>query len=155
METTPDRRRGTDPELLAWVQRETTRRDREENPERSAQLQPLETFSDEYADPTRYKTVDQARVGRESATIDGLINGECCGWPKRPTSEEVYEAMRAEKPTRRQRSMINMVLRAKFETLFGGWMEAAFTWRQVARAIGRETWLEPTQIRAINTTSSS
>ena len=145
----------SDRELLSWVQRESTRRSREENPERPAQLRPVEHFSDEYADPRKYKTVDQNRVGPKSATLRGLINAECCGWPEPPTSEEVYEAMRTETPTRRQESMINMVLRADFETLFGGWMEAAFTWRQVVRAMRRQAWLEPDRIRAINTTASS
>ena len=144
----------SDRDLLAWVQRETARRNREENPERATQLRPLEDFSDEYADPTKYKTVDQERVGRRSAMIKGLIISECCGWPQPPTSEEVYEAMRAGKPTGRQQSMIDMVLRADFETLFGGWMEAAFTWRQVARAMEGRPWLDPKQIHAINTTAS-
>lgn len=144
-----------DRELLRWVHEETARRSREENPERPARLRPLEDFSDEYADPTRYKTVDQERVGRNSRTIRGLIIGDCCGWPKRPTSDEVYEAMRAESPTDLQQSMINMVLRADFETLFAGWMEGAFTWRQVARAMGRRTWSDPQQIRAINTTANT
>ncbi len=146
---------GDQRELLAWVQRETERRNREEDPERPARLRPLEDFKDEYADPTKYKTVDQKRVGRKSATIEGMIVSECCGWPKRPTSEEVYEAMRAESPTNRQHAIIQMVLRAEFETLFGGWMEAAFTWRQIARAMGRRSWQNPEQIHEINTTASS
>ena len=154
-QTTARRTTLTGSELIAWVQQETARRDEEENPERRTQLRPLEDFSDEYADPTKYKTVKQERVGRKSATIDGMIAGECCGWPEPPTSDEVYEAMRAESPTERQQSMIDMVLRADFETLFGGWMEGAFTWRQVARAIGQRPWLNPEQIQEINTISSS
>ena len=145
-------------ELLEWAQRETDRRSREENPDAPAQLRPVDDFSDDYANPTRYKTGDRQRVGRQSATLDGLIISECCGWPKRPTSDEVYEALRAESPTNRQKSMINMVLRADFETLVGGvggWMEGAFTWRQIARAMERRTWQDPEQIRAINTTASS
>ena len=146
---------GANAALRAWAQRETARRAREENPERPARLRPLEDFSDEYADPTRYRTVDQRRVGRNSATLDGLIAGECCGWPNPPTTDEVYEAMRTDNPTSRQRSMVNMVLRADFETLFGGWMEGAFTWRQVARGIGRRACPNPQQIHAINRTAKS
>jgi hypothetical protein len=82
-------RAGSSRELLAWVRRETARRAREENLERPARLRPLEDFSDEYADPTKYKTVDQNRVGRNSATIRGLIVGDCCGWGTPPTSDEV------------------------------------------------------------------
>ena len=147
--------RGRIPALLAWVEREMARRAREENPERPARLRPLEDFSDEYADPTKYRTVDQKRIGRNSATIRGLIVGDCCGWARPPTSEEVYEAMRAEKPTHRQESMIEMVLRADFGTLFGGWMDGAFTWRQIARGMKRRTWPCPEQIHAINTTAKS
>ena len=148
-------RRGADPELLAWVERETARRSREENPDYPAQLRPLEDFSDDYADPSKYESVNQKRTGPKSATLAGLIIGDCCGWPEPPSSKEVYEAMRTERRTDRQESMIDMVLRADFETLFGAWMESAFTWRQVARAVRERTWLEPEQIRAINTTASS
>ena len=148
-------RQGADPELLAWVERETARRSREENPDHPAQLRPLEDFNDEYADTSKYRSVNQKRTGRESGTLAGLVIGDCCGWPEPPSSKEVYEAMRAERPTDRQESMIDVVLRAEFETLFSAWMEGAFTWRQVARAVRERTWLEPEQIRAINTTASS
>lgn len=63
--------------------------------------------------------------------------------------------MRAESPTDLQQSMINMVLRADFETLFAAWMEGAFTWRQIAQAMGRRTWSDPKLIRVINTTANS
>ena len=153
-ETTIRKTTITGSELLAWVRQETARRDEEENPERPTKVRSLESFSDEYADPTKYKTVNQKRIGRKSATIKGMIAGECCGWPEPPTSDEVYEAMRAERPTRRQRSMIDMVLRADFEKVFGAWMEGAFTWRQVARAIGRQACPYPKQVHAINTTAN-
>ena len=60
-----------DRELLRWVHEETARRSREENPERPARLRPLEDFSDEYADPTRYKTVDQERGGTKLGNHPG------------------------------------------------------------------------------------
>jgi len=100
--------------LAEWVRVESERRRREENPDAPVQLRPLDDFSDEYADPTRYRTVDQERVGPKSAVLQGLINGECCGWAKRPTTGEFYEAMRAEDPTTRQKSLAGILLRADF-----------------------------------------
>ena len=136
--------------LSEWINAENERRTREENPDAPAQLRPLDDFSDEYADPTEYRTVDQARVGPKSAVLQGLIDGDCCGWAKSPTSEEFYEAMRAEKPTARQKSLAGVLLRARFWDLMGAWMEAAFTWRQLARAMSRRQWQEPQRVREIN-----
>ena len=141
-------------ELREWVQREVARRSEEEDPTGRAQLRPLQDFGDEYADPTVYRTVDQDQVGPRSRMIQGLITGDCCGWPERPTSEEVYEAMQADNPTSRQQSMISMVLRARFEEVFAAWMEGAFTWRQIARAMAREACPNPEQVRAINKRAS-
>ena len=124
--------RAEDVSLAEWIKAESERRRRQENPHAPAQLRPLDDFSDEYADPTRYKTVDQARVGPKSAVLQGLINGECCGWVKQPTTEELYEAIRAEKPTSRQKSLAGVLVRADFWDLMGAWMEGAFTWRQLA-----------------------
>ena len=136
--------------VLDWVRRETARRAREEDPNRPANLRPLEEFSDEYADPARYETVDQARIGPKSATIQGLINLDCSGWVRRPTSEECYKAMRAEAPTERQESITGIVLRANFWDIVGAWMEAGFTWRQLARAMSRRSWQEPELVHDIN-----
>ena len=139
-----------DVSLAEWVKVESERRRREENPHAPARLRPLEDFSDEYADPARYRTVDQARTGPKSAVLQGLINGECCGWAQRPTTEEFYEAMRAERPNGRQKSLAGVLLRADFWELMGAWMEAAFTWRQLARAMSRRAWQEPRRVREIN-----
>ena len=136
--------------LTEWIATESERRGREENPDARVQLRPLDDFSDEYADPTEYRTVDQARVGPKSAVLQGLIDGECCGWGRPPTSQEFYDAMRADKPSARQKSLAGVLLRANFWELMGGWMEAAFTWRQLARAISGRQWQEPQRLREIN-----
>lgn len=139
-----------DMSLNEWVRVESERRARVENPDAPAQLRPLEDFSDEYADPTEYKTVDQSRVGPKSAALQGLIDGDCCGWVQRPTTDELYEAMRADEPTDRQRSLASVLLRADFWELMGAWMEAAFTWRQLARAMSRREYQNAQRVREIN-----
>ena len=121
-----------------------------EDPDAPVELRPLKDFSDEYADPTEYITVDQWQVGPKSAVVQGLIDGECCGWVKQPTSDELYEAMQAQEPTDRQRSLAGILLRADFWELMGAWMEAAFTWRQLARAMSRREYKNPTRVREIN-----
>ena len=136
--------------LQQWITTEMERRGREENPDAPAQLRPLDDFSDDYAEPTQYRTVDQARVGPKSKVLQGLIDGDCCGWAQRPTSEEFYEALQADKPSARQESLAGVLLRADFWQLMGGWMEAAFTWRQLGRAMSRRQWQEPERVREIN-----
>ena len=108
--------------LTEWIATESERRGRrgrEENPDARAQLRPLDDFSDEYADPAEYRTVDQAQVGPKSAVLQGLIDGDCCGWGRPPTSQEFYDAMRADKPSARQKSLAGVLLRANFWELIG------------------------------------
>ena len=50
--------------LTEWIATESERREREENPDARAQLRPLNDYSDEYAVPAEYRTVDQAWVFR-------------------------------------------------------------------------------------------
>ena len=133
-----------------WVRDETARRAREENHERPATLLPLEDFSDEYAEPSRYRTVEQGRVREKAGAIQGLIALDCSGWVDRPTTEEFYEAMRTKEPTRRQQSVTGILLRADFWDMVAAWMEAAFTWRQLARVVSREQHQEASLVHQIN-----
>ena len=65
----------------------------------------------------------------------GVLAGACAGWSVRPTSVELYDALRADNATSRQRSIaIVLINEVSFEEIVNAHTEGAFTWRQLARA---------------------
>lgn len=79
---------------------------------------------------------DPEATGPHSRTVRGIICGGCCGWPEPPTSEEVHEAMQAENRSARQRAVVTVLTNeASFDELMNAYIERAFTWRQLARAL--------------------
>ena len=77
-------------------------------------------------------------TGPESRVVELRLFSECAGWPEPATARELYEAMRAESPTPRQVLVMRTWLRAaSFSELLGGWIEHAYTWRELARAAHR------------------
>ena len=99
-----------------------------------------EAFPDDYTPPStllRYRpNADPAETGPRSRTIRIVISRRCCGWRTRPTTQEVYDAMRAEEPTPRQVAVMTVVLNsATFDEMVLAHLEGAFTWRQAARAM--------------------
>ena len=69
----------------------------------------------------------------------------------RPTSVELYDALRADNPTSRQRSIATVLINeASFEDLVNAHTKGAFTWRQLARAAQRQGAVPPPRIRLIN-----
>ena len=89
----------------AWSKAETERR------RHAAATHPTLAPSDAFADV--YSTADDLAAVRldadpdatdpHSQTIRGLLGGACTGCPVRPTSVELYHALRADNPTSRQR----------------------------------------------------
>ena len=70
---------------------------------------------------------------------------------QRPTSVELYDALRADNPTSRQRSIATVLINeASFDDLVNAHTEGAFTWRQLTRAAQREGAVPPPRIRLIN-----
>ena len=133
----------TPKEISSWARAETQRRSREEGPVATVVLPPLDRFSDEYAPPEMlaelHPEADPAATGPHSQTVRGIICGGCCGWPEPPTSEEVYEAMRAETRTARQRAVVTVLTNeASFEELMNAYIEHSFTWRQLAQALAEQ-----------------
>ena len=99
-----------------------------------------EAFPDGYTPPStllKYRpNADPAETGSRSRTIRIVILRRCCGWRTRPTTQEVYDAMRAEEPTPRQVAVMTVVLNsATFDEMVLAHLEGAFTWRQAARAM--------------------
>ncbi|MCY4599232.1 MAG: hypothetical protein OXF27_04865, partial [Acidobacteria bacterium] len=90
-------------------------------------------------------------TGPRSRTIRGLLGGACSGWRVRPISVELYDALRADNPTRRQRAIATVLINeASFEELVNAHTEGGFTWRQLARAARRQGAVPPVRIRQIN-----
>ena len=74
-------------------------------------------------------------TGPESRCVELRLFSECAGWRTPPVAEDLYHAMRAPEPTSRQLLVMRTWLRsASFSELLGGWMEYAYTWRELVRA---------------------
>ena len=137
----------------AWSKAETERRRHAAATQPT--LAPTDAFPDQYATADDLVAVrldsDPDATGPHSQTIRGLLGGACAGWRVRPTSVELYDALRADNPTRRQRSIATVLINeASFEELVNAHTEGAFTWRQLARAARRQGAVPPLRIRQIN-----
>ena len=137
----------------AWSKAETERRRYAAATEPT--LLPSEVFPDEYSTADDLAAIgldaDPDARGPRSRTIRGLLGGACAGWRVRPTSVELYDALRADNPTNRQRSIAAVLINeASFEDLVNAHTEGAFTWRQLARAARRQGTVPPLRIRQIN-----
>ena len=137
----------------AWSKAETERRRRAAATQPT--LAPIDAFPDEYATADDLAAAgldaDPGATGPRSQTIRGLLGGACAGWRVRPTSVELYDALRADNPTSRQRSIATVLINeASFEELVNAHTEGAFTWRQLARAAQRQGAVPPLRIRLIN-----
>ena len=144
-------RRKTD--TWAWSKAETERRRHAAATQPT--LAPLDAFPDEYSTADDLAAIrldaDPDATGPHSQTIRGLVGGACAGWRVRPTSVELYDALRADDPTNRQRSIATVLINeASFEDLVNAHTEGAFTWRQLARAARRQGTVPPRRIRQIN-----
>ena len=140
-------------ETWAWSKAETERRRRAAAARPT--LAPIDAFPDEYSTADDLAAIrldaDPDATGPHSRTIRGLLGGACAGWRVRPTSVELYDALRADNPTRRQRSIATVLINeASFEELVNAHTEGAFTWRQLARAARRQGTVPPLRIRQIN-----
>ena len=140
-------------ETWAWSKAETERR-RHAAAARPT-LAPIDAFPDEYSTADDLAAIrldaDSDATGPHSRTIRGLLGGACAGWRVRPTSVELYDALRADDPTNRQRSIATVLINeASFEDLVNAHTEGAFTWRQLARAARRQGTVPPLRIRQIN-----
>ena len=144
----------------AWIQRELARRAREEDlhpvlkrklpspAECETLLQPTEAFDDEYSKEER--DIGKGR-GETSGIIKDLLTGCCAGWGIRPTSEEFYEAMRAETPSRREQNIASVLINeATLDQILLAYWQQAFTWHQLARAMRRQGIFRAKLARFVN-----
>lgn len=125
----------TEQALRHWRETELRRRLQEEADDRADVLAPPDAFSDDYA-PANPEV--EGRRGRESSTVTGLLGGGCCGWSRQPDAAELYDAMRADRPTERQMAVAGALIgEAGIDDLLMAHLEGAFTWRQLATMIHR------------------
>lgn len=125
----------TEHELRHWREREIRRRLEEEAEGRTEPLASPDAFSDDY---TPENPEIKGRRGRQSSTVEGLLGGGCCGWSRRPNAAELYDAMRADRPTERQMAVAAALIgEAGIDDLLMAHLEGAFTWRQLAAMIHR------------------
>ena len=125
-----------------WRRRELARRLRDENPRRNGRLKAATAFDNERATAARRadcgieRQVDE--LGRNSRAVERRIASSCAGWAHRPSAAEFYDAVRAERPTQRQKSLIAMWVReASEEELFLAWAEEVYSDRMLVEAIHR------------------
>ena len=118
-------------------------------------LGPPEAFSDTPApvnpDWWFWPRIEPDQMGPKSRSVASRLNQSCCGWPKARTAPEFYEAVRAEEPTRRQRTVVYAFgLEADEVEVAQAWAEHAYTWRQLVHALHKTGFDVYTRIRAIN-----
>lgn len=102
-------------------------------------------FSDEPPGPEYFASWpdhDPKAMGADSEAVWRRLCQSCCGWPTAPTGLEFYRAVRAEKPTDRQKCLISMwIIEASRADLFDAWGEHVYTWRELVTAFHRVEYL--------------
>lgn len=115
----------------------TKRQDRDAEP---SVLAPPKAFSDETPSREILKRFhwkhDPHQLSRHSRAVSTRLGSSCCGWRKKPTAAEFYDAIRARTPNTRQKLLILTWLQeATKEDFLYAWVEGVYTWRELARAI--------------------
>ena len=117
-------------------------------------LLPPEAFPDTRPDPVERETIDGVspeETGPGSRTVRARLASSCAGWPRAPTGEEFYEAIRAGRPTPRQCAIIGTWAReATPGEIVQGWLEEAYTWPLLAAALHRCGCEHPPLHRMLN-----
>ena len=132
---------------------ETARRRVENDKWAPATLLPAEAFSDEPAGESVFRRLcaPETPRGRHARAVHRRIMSSCAGWEKRPTAGEFYDAVRASRPTDRQKVIVRMWgAEATLEDLVEAWAQQAYTFRQLVRALHRADFSCGPRIRTIN-----
>ena len=131
------------------------RRRRAETIPRRCALSPPEAFSADPAPPEAIERlcpgIDRAETGRNARAVAGRIGSSCAGWARPPTPAEFYEAVRAERPSERQKAVVLMwVTEATTHEIMAAWAQHAYTFRQLARAAAAAGLTYPGPIQQLN-----
>ena len=129
-------------ETMAAKRPRATAREAATTADRAHELAPAGAFDTERGNAEIRRscgvTTDETETGPDSRTVRNRIARSCAGWPDRPTGREFYEAIRAPRPTERQRCLISMwMLEATDEDVILAWAEEAYTLRDLVAAAHR------------------
>ena len=110
--------------------------------DRQETLLPAESFDDEPAGERFTKLLrlnePTAAWGPDSPTVALWLGCRCAGWPRMPTGREFYEAVRAKRPTSRQRAILDAwANQADWAEVLQAWAEHAYTMRELVAALRR------------------
>ena len=110
--------------------------------DREETLLPAECFNEEPAGErfTKLLRLNEPTTasGPDSPTIALWLGCRCAGWPRTPTSREFYEAVRAKRPTSRQRVILDAwANQADWTEVLRAWAEHAYTMRELVAALHR------------------
>lgn len=122
---------------------------------RHDRLMPAEAFDDESAtDADLHRLVrnaDAAATGPHSAAVASRMAGSCAGYREPPTASELYDAIRAERHTSRQRTLLRMwANEPEWHELIAAWAERVYTLRQLVAALHRAGIARSRHSRTLN-----
>ena len=82
--------------------------------------------------------VPDEETGANSHAVYWRFFSSCAGWPRPPSPEEFYQAIRAEHPSRRQQAVLLVwFCEATDSEILHGWIEEAYTWPMLVAAVHR------------------
>ena len=105
-------------------------------------LLPASSFEDRGADERErglsHAPTDPGERGPRSRTVARRFAMSCSGWKQRPTAAELYDAVRAQRPTERQKTILETwATEATDDELLAAWTEDAYTLRALVEALQR------------------
>jgi hypothetical protein len=108
------------------------------------ELAPPEAFSDELAPiklSRRLRLDIELETGPNSRTLARVILSRTAGEPDPPTPAEVYKAMAATERNERQRYAVETwITSATPVEMIDAWIERAYSWRMLVRAMHECPW---------------
>lgn len=122
---------------------------------RHHRLMPAEAFDDESAtDADLYRLVhdpEPAATGPHSRTVASRMASSGAGCAEPPTARELYDAIRAERHTGRQKSLLGMwANETEWFELVEAWAERVYTLRQLVGALHRAGITRSRHSRTLN-----
>ena len=118
-------------------------------------LMPAEAFDDESAtdaDLSRLvRDPEPAATGPHSRTVASRMASSCAGCAEPVTARELYDAIRAERHTSRQKSLLGMwANETEWFELIEAWAERVYTLRQLVAALHRAGITRSRHSRTLN-----
>ena len=96
-------------------------------------LRPAEDFSAEFAPSGSWSSGDC--TGPNAAAVRSRIARSTAGWRVRPTAPEFHAAIRADRPTGRQRALVETwAWEAAPREMLLAWLQHAYAWRTLVDA---------------------